>query len=62
MGQGFGAVLQNGAFVQAIVSTSPIALMVLLFLIGREIPTRRAIIGAIIGVSGVAALCLLRAA
>lgn len=55
-------VVQNSAFVQAIVSTSPIALMVLLFLIEREIPTRRAIIGAIIGVAGVAALCLLRAA
>ena len=55
-------VVQNSAFVQAIVSTSPIALMVLLFLLEREVPTRRAIAGAIIGITGVATLCLLRAA
>lgn len=54
-------VVQNSAFVQAIVSTSPIALMFLAFLLDREIPTRRAIIGAVIGVGGVAALCLIRA-
>lgn len=54
-------VIQNSAFVQAIVSTSPIALMILAFLLDREIPTRRAVIGAVIGVGGVAALCLIRA-
>ncbi len=55
-------VVQNSAFVQAIVSTSPIALMILMFLLEREIPTRRAVLGAFIGVGGVASLCILRAA
>ena len=53
-------VVENSAFVQAVVSTSPIALMVLAFLIDRELPTRRALLGALIGVAGVAALCMLR--
>jgi drug/metabolite transporter (DMT)-like permease len=55
----WGLVLvQNSAFVQAVVSTSPIALMILVYLIDREAPTRRSVIGAIVGIAGVAALCL----
>ena len=53
-------VVENSAFVQAIVSTSPIAVMVLAFLLDREVPSMRSVMGAIIGVGGVVALCLLR--
>lgn len=59
----WGLVLvQNSAFVQATVSTSPIALMVLTFVIDREVPSARSLIGALLGIAGVVLLCLIRQA
>ncbi len=49
----------NSAFVQAIVSTTPIALIPLVYFFEKEVPTPRSIVGAFVAVAGVVAICLL---
>ena len=49
----------HSGLVQAIVSTSPIALIPLAWLFDRDVPTQRSIYGSVIAVAGVAAICLL---
>lgn len=49
----------NSGLVQAIVSTTPIALIPMAWLIDRDVPTLRSIFGSLVAVAGVAGICLL---
>ena len=48
----------NSGLVQAIVSTTPIALIPLAWVFDRDVPTGRSVLGSIIAVAGVAGICL----
>lgn len=52
--------VENAAYVQAVISTTPIAIIPLAWFFERDRPTSRSIFGAVIAIGGVIAICLLR--